>query len=83
MAEPDRPAGEGSAGNESLSRPRGGFTTKLHLSADGFGRPLSPIVTPGQWANGTHFKLVLEKIRVSRVGQGRPRKNPDLTDQEG
>ncbi|MFI8243395.1 IS5 family transposase [Streptomyces sp. NPDC085866] len=76
VAEPDRPPGGGGAGSEGLGRSRGGFTTKLHLSADGFCRPLSLIVTPGQRADCTQFKPVLEKIRVPRVGQGRPRKKP-------
>ncbi|MFF7976239.1 transposase [Streptomyces sp. NPDC007905] len=35
------------------------------------------IVTPGQRADCTHFKPVLEKIRVPRIGLGRPRKKPD------
>ncbi|MGW1245896.1 IS5 family transposase [Streptomyces bobili] len=65
------------AGGEGLGRSRGGFTTKLHLSADGRCRPLSLIVTPGQRADCTQFKPVLEKIRVPRTGPGRPRKKPD------
>uniref|UniRef100_UPI003570B183 IS5 family transposase n=1 Tax=Streptomyces djakartensis TaxID=68193 RepID=UPI003570B183 len=62
---------------EGLGRSRGGFTTKLHLSADGLCRPLSLIVTPGQRADCTQFKPVLEKIRVPKPGPGRPRKRPD------
>ncbi|MFC9948962.1 IS5 family transposase [Streptomyces pratensis] len=77
MAEPDRPPGGGGAGGEGLGRSRGGFTSKLHLSADGRCRPLSLIVTPGQRADCTQFKAVLEKIRVPRSGLGRPRKKPD------
>ncbi|MFD4764351.1 IS5 family transposase [Streptomyces sp. NPDC058439] len=77
MAEPCRPPGGGGAGGEGLGRSRGGFTTKLHLSTDGRCRPLSLIVTPGQRADCTQFKPVLEKIRVPRPGPGRPRKKPD------
>ncbi|MFD7835255.1 IS5 family transposase [Streptomyces sp. NPDC059761] len=73
VAEPRRPR----AGGEGLGRSRGGFTTKLHLSADGRSRPLSLIVTPGQRADCTQFKPVLEKIRVPKFGPGRPRKKPD------
>ncbi|MFG3199905.1 IS5 family transposase [Streptomyces sp. NPDC048208] len=72
-----RPPGGRGAGGEGLSRSRGGFTTKLHLSADGRCRPLSLIVTPGQRADCTQSKPVLEKIRVPRLGLGRPRKKPD------
>ncbi|ONK10882.1 hypothetical protein STBA_16070 [Streptomyces sp. MP131-18] len=76
MAEPSRPPGGGGAGSEGLGRSRGGLTSKLHLSA---GRccPLSLIVTVGQRADRTRFEAVLEKIRVPRTGQGRPRKKPD------
>ncbi|MFD9593716.1 IS5 family transposase [Kitasatospora sp. NPDC059973] len=77
VAEPARPPDGGGAGGEGLGRSRGGFTTKLHLSADGRCRPLSLIVTPGQRADCSQFQTVLEKIRVPRVGPGRPRKTPD------
>ncbi|WP_167503937.1 transposase [Streptomyces malaysiensis] len=77
MAESRRPPGGGGAGGEGLGRSRGGFTSKLHLSADGRCRPLSLIVTPGQRADCTQFKPVLDKIRVPRSGLGRPRKKPD------
>ncbi|MEU0398627.1 IS5 family transposase [Streptomyces sp. NPDC006208] len=77
VAEPARPPGGGGAGGEGLGRSRGGFSTKIHLSADGRCRPLSLIVTPGQRADCTQFKPVLEKIRVPTNGPGRPRKKPD------
>ncbi|WP_405186178.1 IS5 family transposase [Streptomyces anulatus] len=72
-----RPPGGGGARGEGLGRSRGGFTSKLHLSADGRCRPLSLVVTPGQRADCTQFQTVLEKIRVPRLGSGRPRKAPD------
>uniref|UniRef100_UPI0036F1D039 IS5 family transposase n=1 Tax=Streptomyces malaysiensis TaxID=92644 RepID=UPI0036F1D039 len=77
VAEPARPAGGGGAGGEGLGRSRGGFTSKLHLSADGRCRPLSLVVTPGQRADCTQFQTVLARIRVPRVGPGRPRSKPD------
>ncbi|MGW1594940.1 IS5 family transposase [Streptomyces sp. NPDC002343] len=77
VAESGRPPGGGGAGGEGLGRSRGGFTSKLHLSADGRCRPLSLIVTAGQRADCTQFKPVLDKIRVPRPGPGRPRKRPD------
>ncbi|MFD7833984.1 IS5 family transposase [Streptomyces sp. NPDC059761] len=77
LAEPRRPPGGGGAGGEGLGRSRGGFTTKLHLSADGRCRPLTLTVTPGQRADCTQFQPVLEKIRIPRPGPGRPRKKPD------
>ncbi|MGM9337641.1 IS5 family transposase [Streptomyces murinus] len=77
VAESRRPPGGGGAGSEGLGRSRGGFTTKLHLSADGRCRPLSLVVTPGQRADCTQFRPVLEKIRVPRLGTGRARNKPD------
>ncbi|MGM0351792.1 IS5 family transposase [Streptomyces sp. Adlamb9] len=77
VAESRRPPGGGGAGSEGLGRSRGGFTTKLHLSADGRCRPLSLVVTPGQRADCTQFRPVLEKICVPRLGTGRPRNKPD------
>ncbi|WP_455771004.1 IS5 family transposase [Streptomyces erythrochromogenes] len=65
------------AGGEGLGRSRGGFTTKVHLSADGRCRPLSLVITAGQRADYTQFEPVLEKIRVPRTGLGWPRKTPD------
>ncbi|WP_406319999.1 MULTISPECIES: IS5 family transposase [unclassified Streptomyces] len=70
------PGGGGAAG-EALGRSRGGLTTKIHLSADGRCRPLSLIVTPGQRADCTQFETVMDKIRVPRLGAGRPRRLPD------
>lgn len=50
LAEPPAGAekGEGAAADEALGRSRGGFSTKLHLAADGRGRPRSVCLTAGQ-----------------------------------
>ncbi|MFF5369746.1 IS5 family transposase [Streptomyces sp. NPDC013187] len=77
VATPARPPGGGGAGSEGLGRSRGGFTSKFHLSADGRCRPLSLVVTGGQRADCSQFTAVLEKIRVPRLGRGRPRKKPE------
>nr|WP_228870196.1 transposase [Streptomyces halstedii] len=54
VAEPRRPPGGGGSGGEGLGRSRGGFTTKVHLSADGrCRRPLSLVVTLGRRADRT------------------------------
>ncbi|MEV3856951.1 IS5 family transposase [Streptomyces sp. NPDC050095] len=70
------PGGGGAAG-EALGRSRGGLTTKIHLAADGRCRPLSLVLTPGQRADCTQFEAVMDKIRVPRLGAGRPRRLPD------
>ncbi|MFE6886763.1 IS5 family transposase [Streptomyces sp. NPDC057694] len=72
-----RPPGGAGAPGEGLGRSRGGFTTKLHLTADGHCHPLSLTVAPGQRTDCTEFELVMDKIRVPRAGLGRPRRTPD------
>lgn len=37
-----------SAEAEALGRSRGGFSTKIHVSCDGLGKPVTIILTPGQ-----------------------------------
>ncbi|MFD9513798.1 IS5 family transposase [Streptomyces mirabilis] len=64
------------AQEEGLGRSRGGFTSEIHLSADGRCRPLSLLVTAGQRGDSPQFQPVLEKIRVTRLGRGRPRNKP-------
>ena len=71
------PPGGGGARGEALGRSRGGLTTKIHLSADGRCRILSLLLTCGERADCTQFIPVLERIRVPRPGQGRPRSKPD------
>ncbi|MGW7412114.1 IS5 family transposase [Streptomyces sp. NPDC054863] len=77
MGSPGLGGSGGGAGGEGLGRSRGGFTSKLHLGADGQCRPLFLIVTPGQRADCTQFIAVLDKVRVPRFGGGRPRVKPD------
>ncbi|MFD3838005.1 transposase [Streptomyces sp. NPDC058642] len=76
-AEPARPPGGGGAGGEGLGRSHRGFTSKLHLSAEGRCRPLSLVVASGQRADCTQFERVLEELRVPRIGSGRPRTKPN------
>ncbi|WP_435887603.1 IS5 family transposase [Streptomyces antimycoticus] len=73
----DRPAGGGGAGGEALGRSRGGFTTKIHMSADGRCRALSLVITPGQCADCTQFEPVMDELRVPRLATGRPHTKPD------
>ncbi|AZQ39940.1 IS5 family transposase [Streptomyces cyaneochromogenes] len=73
----DRPAGGGGEGGEALGRACGGFTTKIHLSADGRCRVLSLVITPGQCADRTQFEAVMDRICVPRLACGRLRTKPD------
>ncbi|MFE4337566.1 hypothetical protein ACFRQM_52410 [Streptomyces sp. NPDC056831] len=53
-----------------------GLTSELHLGADGRCRPLSLVVTRGQRADCARFQTLPGKIRIPRLGPGRPRKKP-------
>ena len=63
-----------------MGRSRGGLTSKIHISCDGKGRPLSVVVTPGQRHESTQLAHVLDAIQVARRDglPGRPRTRPDL-----
>lgn len=76
-AETGRPAGGGGQIGECLGRSRGGFTTKIHLAAEGRCRPLALVLTPGHYGDGPQLERVLEQISVPRTGVGRPRSRPD------
>ncbi|WP_442814186.1 IS5 family transposase [Streptomyces sp. NBC_00151] len=63
--------------DHALGRSRGGLTTKIHLACDGRGRPLAVLLTPGQRHDSVCAHPLLERIRVPRIGRGRPRCRPD------
>jgi transposase len=71
----------GSGGEEpvdhGLGRSRGGLSTKIHLACEQGRKPLSMVLTAGQAGDSPQFSPVLERIRVRRVGSGRPRSRPD------
>jgi transposase len=64
------------AGREALGRSRGGLSTKIHLTADRRCRPLTRLLTPGQHGDCPKFIPLMEAIRISRRGKGRPRIRP-------
>ncbi|WP_416070029.1 MULTISPECIES: IS5 family transposase [Streptomyces] len=66
-----------SAHHHALGRSRGGLTTKIHLACDGRGRPLGFLLTGGNVNDCTQLEQVLQQVKVSRQGPGRPRTRPD------
>ena len=78
---PGAPAcGRGKGGDpatEALGRSQGGFSTKVHLRAEGGGKLLTFLLTPGQQHEATVFEPLLEQGAVKRPGRGRPRVRPD------
>ncbi|MFE6979477.1 IS5 family transposase [Streptomyces sp. NPDC057682] len=77
VEETGRPVGGRGQIGECLGRSRGGFTTKIHLAADGRCRPLALVLTPGHYGDGPQLERVLEQLSVPRIGVGRPRTRPD------
>jgi transposase len=63
--------------DHALGRSRGGWTTKLHLGVEQGQKLLSIILTAGQRGDSPQFTVVLDAIRVPRLGGGRPRTRPD------
>ncbi|MFC4119882.1 IS5 family transposase [Nonomuraea zeae] len=63
--------------DHALGRSRGGRTTKVHLACEQGCKPLSLLLTGGQCGDSPQFVPVLQRIRVPRLGGGRPRTRPD------
>lgn len=64
--------------DHGLGRSRGGFTTKTHLVCEQGRKTLAVVITAGQRGDSPQFIPVLRRIRVHRIGGGRPRTRPDL-----
>lgn len=62
--------------DHAIGKSRGGLTTKNHLVADGRGRVLAFILTPGQTADTSMLAATMDQIRVEGT-KGRPRTRPD------
>ncbi|NJP35949.1 IS5 family transposase, partial [Micromonospora thermarum] len=63
--------------DHALGRSRGGLTTKTHLACEQGQKVLSMVVTAGHRGDSPQFIPVLRRIRVTRLGVGRPRTCPD------
>lgn len=48
----------------------------MHLRAEGGGKPICLVLTPGQDAESKQVPALLENGAVKRPGRGRPRKRP-------
>lgn len=62
---------------EGLGRSRGGLSTKIHLLADSRCRPLAGVTTAGQRHDSLAFEPLMARLRIARIGPGRPRTRPD------
>ncbi|MGW5106147.1 transposase [Nocardia sp. NPDC004123] len=67
-----------SSADHAIGRSRGGLTTKVHLAADGEGRGLAVLLTPGQTNDSPLLPPLLDTLVVPRLQGGPPRRNPDV-----
>ncbi|WUX85953.1 IS5 family transposase [Streptomyces sp. NBC_01426] len=65
-------AGARKPGDPWREPPGGGLTTKLHLAVEQGQKPLSIVVTAGQRGELATVRPVRGKVRVPRIGPGRP-----------
>jgi transposase len=63
--------------DHAIGRSRGGVTTKAHALVDGQGRPMVLLVSAGQAGDSPMLPVLLEELRVDRIGPGRPRTTPE------
>ena len=56
---------------------QGGFSTKVHLRAEGYGKLITIALTPGQQHESTMYETLMSQGAVKRSGAGRPRLRPD------
>lgn len=63
--------------HEAIGRSRGGFSTKIHLRAEGGGRPIAFVLSGGERHESIFLAPLLEQGRVRRAGPGRPRQKPE------
>jgi transposase len=61
---------------EALGRSQGGFSTKVHIRAEGKGKLMTIALTPGQRHEATAFETLMQQGAVKRNGPGRPRLRP-------
>jgi transposase len=61
--------------SEALGRSRGGFTTKIHVRAEGYGKPVTFTLSGGERHDSTKLPALLDAGAVRRQ-RGRPRLRP-------
>jgi len=67
---------KGEQNQEALGKSQGGFSTKLHLRAEGKGKPMTFVLTAGERHESTKLEALMEQGAVKRVGRGRPKLRP-------
>lgn len=62
--------------HEALGRSRGGFGTKIHVRAEGGGKPMLFVLSGGERHEAAFLRPLLAGGSVRRQGPGRPRRRP-------
>src|SRR4029453_882906 len=70
------PSGGEAQANEALGRSQGGVSTKLHLRAEGGGKPIIAGLTGGERHEQIALEGLLDGGALPRSGRGRPRLRP-------
>jgi len=70
-----RTVGDG-ANVEALGRSQGGFSTKLHLRAEGGGKPIVAVLTGGERHEQIALEALLDNGAIRRASRGRSRLRP-------
>lgn len=63
--------------DEALGRSRGGFSTKFHVRAEGSGRPIAFVLSPGQRHEAKLFEPLMNIGAVNQAGGRRPKLHPE------
>jgi len=69
-------AHSGSAEADALGRSQGGFSTKVHIRAEGGGKLRTRVLPPGQRHEAIAFEALMAGGAVKRGGCGRPKRRP-------
>jgi putative transposase len=77
LAEVRARAGKHEPPCHGIGRSRGGLTTKTHAVVDGNLRLLAITLTGGNAHDSPLLPVLLDTLRVERLGGGRPRTRPD------
>ncbi len=55
---------------EALGRSKGGFSTKIHIQAEGMGKPMQFVLSEGQRSDIKGFATLNTALKVKRTGRG-------------
>ena len=69
-------AGAKGGGDQALGYSRGGFSAKIHIRAEGHGKPVTFTLTGGERHEQLALPALLDTGAVRRRGPGRPRLRP-------